>query len=275
MTRIHLFQFCFLFTCGALFLQCDVDHGLSVDDPTESVRQGIRGRITFSGNWPRNVAEARLVATSNFPPDPTESLDTFIFSDPIQVGISSLDYGLSLNPATYQIIAVILRETGKAWDIGNILAVHSPLSACTIIPDLENPITVAPGASIVEGVDIAVDLTKGSITGQVQFTGQRPPDVQFAGILAFESPLNLLDPIPCGLAILPLDARVANYKVVVPSNSYAVIVVAGTDLADLTNFRIIGAHVQDGSTLAAVVEVGQSQNVSNVDLIANWSGSAH
>ena len=275
MTRMHLFQFTLLFTCGTLFLHCDVDHGLNVDDATESVRQGIRGRITFSGSWPSNIAEARLVATANFPPDPTQPLDAFIFSDPIQVGSSSLDYGLNLKAATYQIIAVILRETGKAWDIGNIQAVFSPLSACTIIPDLANPITIAPGGSIVEGVDIAVDLTKGNIAGQVQFNGLRPQDVQFAGILAFESPLNLLDPIPCGLAILPLDATVANYKVLVPPNKYVVVAVAGMDLTDITNFRIIGAHLQDGSVLPAVVEVGQNQNVSHVDLVANWSGAAN
>ncbi|MFQ5708305.1 MAG: hypothetical protein ACE5HO_12690 [bacterium] len=251
-----------------------MDHGLSVDDPTEVLKTGIKGTIVFNftDRWPDTIAETRLVALENFPPDPA---DTLLFSDPIQSGIDSLDYQLSLAPATYQIIAVIFREKEKPWDVANILAVHAPLDACTIIPDLSQAVTVTSNSPIVENVDIEVDLTKGSISGEVQFVGDWSPEITFAGIIALRHPLDLSNLIPCGLAVLPVKVERANYKVLVPENNYTILVVVGKDLADVTNLAdisIIGFyHANDDTTNAAPVQVAKNQDIRNIDITANLS----
>ncbi|MFQ5751260.1 MAG: hypothetical protein ACE5HI_04620, partial [bacterium] len=226
-----------LLVLSCQFIQCDIDHGLQVEDPSEIVKHGIKGRIIFNGPWPENIVEARLVAAANFPPDTLQSLDSlFVFSDPIQVGINVLEYGMTLKPATYQLIAVIFREKDRPWDISNILAVYSPLSQCTILPNPDKVVTIASDTTIINDVNITVDLTKGSISGKVNFVGDWP-NVNFTGILVFERPL-LLNPIPCGIAILPLNVDSANYKVFVPQNDYTIHVIALNDLSDIFDFDI-------------------------------------
>lgn len=254
-------------------LTCDFDNGLDFENASESIHHGIRGHITFSGTWPAEIGEARLVASANFPPDPLEPLDAFIFSDPIQVGVASLNYGVSLDPATYRIVAVIFRERNQPWDISNILAVHAPLNPCTIIPDLSQAVVVETDTSVVDGVDLVVDFTKGSLSGNVEFIGEWSPDIAFVGIIALVYPLDLLNLVPCGLAILPLGVEQANYRIRVPANNYSLLIVAGQNLSNITNIadlRILGTYFSPGDeTRPGVVQVLSNKDTPNIDMVAD------
>ena len=109
----------------------------------------------------------------------------------------------------------VIREIGTSWDISNILAVYQPLSPCSILPDTDNPIKIETETTIIDSVNLSVDLTKGAINGKVDFIGEWPSDVSVAAILAFEFPFSL---IPCGFSILPAGLESAEYKVLVPEN---------------------------------------------------------
>ncbi|MFQ5604743.1 MAG: hypothetical protein ACE5HS_15850 [bacterium] len=259
-------------TLALSLLQCDLDHGLQVKKELNNIPHGIKGTLTFNGAWPENMAEARLVAAANFPPEPSDPLDSFIFSDPIQIGVETLDYGLMLNPASYQIIAVIFREKATSWDIANILSVYSPLSSCTIIPDLSRAVEIESDTTVVEGVDISVDLTKGSIGGRVEITGEPPSGVKFAGIFAFKHPFNFNSLIPCGVALLPLDADSLNYKMLVPAGDYTVSALAGENISDFTRLRLIGNYTAPNNPSSpGVVRIGKNQNRSEISLKVDWS----
>ncbi len=262
---------CFL--VWAFVLACDVDSGLDFGNPTARLAHGIKGRLIFSGQWPTSYAEVRVVTTASFPPDPANPLDAFVFSDPIRLGVRSVDYALTLAPGTYRIVAVIFREHERPWDIGNILAVYAPLAPCTILPDLSKGVTVASDTSIVEGVDVFVDLTKGSFSGTVRFEGEWPAEIGFAGVLAFEAPLDFNNLIPCGLAVLPVGVREAAYRVVVPASDYVLLIVAGRDLGSVTNLTdvsIIGTYfAPEDSTRPGVVRVQQQANTAGVDMVAH------
>ncbi|NIR49366.1 hypothetical protein GWO43_12840 [candidate division KSB1 bacterium] len=267
---------CFLFaiiTVGCVSLRCELDSGLEFQDSGESIRHGIKGHIEFRGAWPENISEARLVASASFPPDPSEPLATFIFSDPIRIGTKSLDYGLSLQPDTYEIVAVIFRESNQPWDISNILAVHAPLDPCTIIPDLNEAVVVENDTSIVENVNLSVDLTKGSLSGNVEFVGEWSPDIQFVGVIVIENPINFFNFIPCGIAVLPLNVGEANYQVFVPAGDYVLLVVAGSSLsaiADVSDISIIGNYFEPGNnSRLGVIHVENNQNTPNIDVVAD------
>lgn len=243
---------------------CNIDHGLEPVDSTEVVRHGIKGKIIFSGTWPNNIAETRLVASVNFPPDPANPLAEFIFSDPIPVGVDTFEYAFSLEPNTYRLIAVIARERAKPWDVSNILAVYSPIPGL-LIPD---SVVVATDTTVVEGVDIFVDLSKGTISGTVTFVGEWPEDAAFAGIAVYQQypPPNPL--LFSGIAVLPVKVQSAPYSVRVPPGRYEGIIVAvGSSLIDI---RTVGIYYASGDTTKpGVVEVQEGSVTSGIDIIAN------
>jgi hypothetical protein len=249
------------------FVGCNIDHGLTVDDLTEKIQSGIKGTIIFNGAWPDDIIEARLVATADFPPDPADPLQEFKFSDPIPVGVDTFDYAFPLEPDTYRLIGFIAREKGQDLNISNLLAVYSPLDPCTIIPDPAAAVIVESDSSIVEGINISVDLTKGGISGKVEFVGDWSPDITFAGVIVFKFPLNLINPIPCGIAVLPVNVESANYRVLVPENDYLVFVVVGqslSDITDISDISIIG-------TASGAIKVLKNQDTPNVDITADLS----
>lgn len=248
------------------FSSCKIDHGLGVDDSSEIVKHGIKGTIffNFKEQWPENIAETRLVASVNFPPDPTAPLDEFIFSDPVPVGVDTFDYVFSLKPGTYRIIAVIARERSQSWDISNILAVYSPVPGL-FLPD---SVVIATESSIVEGVDIFVDLTKGSISGTVTFVGEWPPNTTFAGIAVYQKYPPLSPLLFSGIAILPVKVSSAPYKVLVPPGRYeGIIVAAGPTLLEIST---IGIYYAPGDTTKpGAVEVFESKDTPEIDIIAD------
>ncbi len=274
LTKLILCFYFILIISTLLFIQCDIDHGLKVEDPTENVQHGIQGRIVFSGGWPENVAEARLGALKSFPTgSEEESLESIVtFSDPIQFGTDTLDYGLTLEPGTYQIIGVIFRERRKSWDITNIIAVHAPINECSIIPTPDNAVNIVSETTLVEEVDIFVDWTKGSISGKVLFSGNWSQEISFAGLITLEAPLNLLALKPCGIAVLPTNVDSANYTVLVPEGNYSLAIVAAENLADITDFSkisIIGFYIDpEDTSIPGVVAVDKNKNTPNININA-------
>jgi len=254
----------FLVLTISLSIQCNFDEGLDFAD-SQQVQHGIKGEIVFDGVWPDNVAEARLIAAANFQAD-AGALDQFVFSDPIQVGVDRLNYQLSLNPSTYEVIAVIFRERGTSWDISNLLAVYAPASPCSVFPDTTKAISIESENSVVDSVDIFVDLTKSRVSGTLDFIGEWPSNVTFAAVLAFEVPLSL---IPCGIAILPLNVETADFKMLVPENTYTIAVVAGKSLS-LSEITFIGSYLVPGtSNTPATVTVGKNENIQGINITAD------
>lgn len=256
------------------FISCDVDHGLGVDELSGKIKHGIKGTIIFNGQWPENIAETRLVAAVNFPPDPA---DTLFFSDPIPFGIETFDYEFSLEPDTFRIIGVITREMGEDWNISNLLAVYSPIIPGTIIPNPDSAVVVESDTSIVEGVNIFVDFTKGSISGTVTFVGEWPPDAAIAGIAVYERypPPFILG--FSGISILPVNISSSPYKVFVPPASYEgviAIVLTEQNLSDIINIDlsdiVVGIHYSEGDTTKpGVVSVSAGKDTAGIDISAN------
>lgn len=268
MTKLQFFRgypILFLTILVCLFVRCNIDEGLNLVDEEELIKHGIKGEIVFNGTWQENIAEARLVAATSLEIEGEDLTESFIFSDPIQVGVDRVNYELSLNPAEYGIVAVILREKETSWDISNILAVYQPLSPCSILPDFDNPIKIETETSIVDSVNLFVDLSKGAITGNVDFIGEWPADISIAAILAFEAPFSL---IPCGLSILPVGVETADYKVLIPENTYSIAVVAGQGLS-LSEITFIGAYFEPGTTNPGAVEVGKNEVIQDINLTAD------
>jgi hypothetical protein len=202
----------------------------------------------------------------SFPPDPANPLEEFVFSDPIPFGVDTFEYAFSLKPETYRIIAVISRERSQSWDISNLLAVYTPFPGL-LIPD---SVVVATDTSIVEGVDIFVDLTKGSISGTVTFVGEWPDSTEFAGIAVYAQypPLNPL--LFSGIAVLPVNVTSAPYKVLLTPGKYeGVIVAAGTTLADISTIGIY--YAPEDTTKPGVVEVFEGKNTAGIDIVADLS----
>lgn len=248
------------------FISCDVDHGLSVDDLSEKIKHGIKGTIIFNGTWPEDIVESRLVASVSFPPNPA---DTLSFSDPIPLGVDRFDYEFSLKPEkTYRLIAAVFREKEKSWEISNVLAVYSqkPDVFGLLFPD---SVVVESDTSIVEGVDLFIDLNKGSISGTVTFTGDWPADTLIAGMAVFEeqSPPSFLS--VKGLTLLPANVSNASYKVRVPPGSYEGITVLVIVNLDPINGRIIGMYKAPDDTTKPAVVVLTGQDTPGIDIIAN------
>lgn len=264
------FSFLFLSIVSFFFLPgCDIDHGLSPSDPTEGVRHGIKGTIIFKGAWPENVAEARLVVSKDFPPDPSASADDFIFSDPIQIGTDSLSYGLSLQPEIYKIIAIIFREENQGWDIANILSVYSQFSGVLgfLFPD---SVAIDSDSTIVEGVDLAVDFTLGSISGTVSFVGEWPVPAPITGLAVFERQPQLSNPLALlsvkGVTIVPANVSTASYRVRVPAGSYEAIDVLAILSLSPFNIKLLGKYELGASP---PIQVKSGEDVSGIDITAN------
>lgn len=270
MTEFHpTFSFIFLSILSIFSLSgCEVDHGLRPSDPTEILRHGIKGSIIFKGTWPENVAEARLVVSEDFPPDPSASADDFIFSDPIEIGADTLSYGLSLQPGTYKIIAVIFREENQGWDIANILSVYSQFSGVLgfLFPD---SVMIDSDSTIVGGVDLSVDFTLGSISGTVSFVGEWPDPAPVTGLAVFERQPQLNNPLALlsvrGVTILPAGVSTTSYRVRVPPGRYeAVNVLAILSLSPL-NIKLLGRYEPGASQ---PIQVSSREDVPGTDITA-------
>ncbi|NQT26968.1 hypothetical protein HQ585_16550 [candidate division KSB1 bacterium] len=83
----------------------------------------ITGSITFDGDWPTDITDMRLIATTRFSLFPLElpSLFDLSFSETMPVGVESIDYVIKAFPATYVATGVIFFREGQTLSINDIL----------------------------------------------------------------------------------------------------------------------------------------------------------
>jgi hypothetical protein len=83
----------------------------------------ITGSITFTGEWPADITEMRVIATTRFSLFPLElpSLFDLSFSGIMPTGVDSIHYVIKAFPATYVATGVIFFREGQTLSINDIL----------------------------------------------------------------------------------------------------------------------------------------------------------
>lgn len=153
-----------------LSLTCNINHGL------EPLRSSIEGQITFSGTWPAEAEEVRLVSAKKFPPT---GIADIAIGENLPADVSTYNYKYYLDPGEYKLIGIIWRAKNSTWDI---------LSICSIYFDgtdslSQGEITLASDTSTVCGINMHVDrnkarkITDTKIQGNIKFNGEWPDDI--------------------------------------------------------------------------------------------------
>ena len=101
-----------------LMTACEIDHGLGTLDSR------ITGKVIFlnKDKKPDYVESVRIVAAVNLPP---ESLGDVVFTNTsVNLSKDEPDYYVPAPLATYQLVAAIWKEKGKAWNYSKILGFY-------------------------------------------------------------------------------------------------------------------------------------------------------
>ncbi len=104
----------------------------------------ISGTLFFEGEWPENVEEVRVIASSKSIMSPSLSLLDLSFSGSLSAYQDSLDYEISVSPDTYKTLAVLIKIQDQEWSIENVVGLYL------------NPVEVPTETSHVDGVDFTV-----------------------------------------------------------------------------------------------------------------------
>ena len=133
----------------AVLPSCAPDHGLG-PGTTAGDTQGIRGTVNFTGTWPGDILEVRVVVFKTYPPK--SFLDLSGYSDAVPLLSGVIEYDITLAAGEYAFVAVACRRT-PSWNTECLLGLyHTPGD-----PGTPAPVTVSPGG-FVDGVDIDVDF---------------------------------------------------------------------------------------------------------------------
>lgn len=159
-----------------LSLKCNIDHGI------KPLKSSVQGEVTFSGEWPEEPAEVRIVSAKTFPPT---GIADIAIGEKLPINVHSYHYNYYLDPGDYKLIGVIWRAKDSTWDI---------LSICSIYFDgsdslSQGEFTLASDTSIIRGIDMHVDrnkarkITDTKIEGTIKFNGEWPEDIFAATII--------------------------------------------------------------------------------------------
>lgn len=167
----------FILIISALALSCYKGHGLSPTALGDNAT-GIRGTITFQGEWPDSTKEVRVAVLRQYPRgiSDNDSLMAFVItnlvanSDTIPRGSETYDFAMQLEPDVYAWIIV-------AWfpDIPLYFLGVKELGAYYRDPDdmeIPTPVSVVNGI-MTEGVDIIADFE--NIHNERPFFKRRTP----------------------------------------------------------------------------------------------------
>lgn len=159
----------------------------TVNGPNFNIKLGgltsaIKGTINFTGSWPAETEEIRLITATTYPP----AIDELIIGEEISPDVASHKYVFYLEPDTYKLMGVAWRAKGTEWDPMSICGAYfsgedSLTPADVIIPDKN---------SIVEDIHIVVNrskarkITETYIQGNVQFSGTWPEQFTEARVVA-------------------------------------------------------------------------------------------
>ncbi len=83
----------------------------------------ITGSLTFSGTWPADITEARVIATTKFSLLPTvlPSILDLAFSDKILSGTTQTDYFIKAFPGKFAATGVLFFKKGQTLSLADIL----------------------------------------------------------------------------------------------------------------------------------------------------------
>lgn len=143
---------------------------------------GIKGKVVFTGNWPTEPAEVRLIATKVFPP----SLDDLIMGESLPTDEESVSYFFHLPPDTYQVVGVVWRAAGQELALTSICGAY--FSGDDSLATAE--VVINSDDHIVENIHMTVNRSKARqvtdtyITGSIRFLGEWPSDIVEARVIA-------------------------------------------------------------------------------------------
>jgi hypothetical protein len=146
------------------------------------ITSGIKGTIQFSGVWPAQPAEVRLISATKFPP----AFEDLNIGESLPVEGSSYDYTYNLRAGTYKIVGVAWRAENSTWDILSICGIYfagkdSLAPGEIVIPD---DVTKIENINIKVNRSKAHKITNTKIVGAVQFEGTWPSDFTEARVIA-------------------------------------------------------------------------------------------
>jgi hypothetical protein len=99
---------------------CELDHGLG---PMES---RIKGRIVFLNfeHRPDYVESVRIIAVVKWDPDNLSMSDVVIANRSVNLSREYSEYDVSAPVTTYDLVAAIWKQKGKAWNYTNVLGFY-------------------------------------------------------------------------------------------------------------------------------------------------------
>ena len=230
--KIHLFLLTALL---ALFLGCNSGTGPENGNgsDTTTITHGVTGTITFTGQWPANAAELRMITSKVYPP----VMANIIYGDSIPMDTSAYTYEWELDPGTYKLVGIAWRNEGADWNFPSICSFYftGTTQEDSLAPA---PITIANDSDVVKRVSMKVDRSKARIVsaakiiGSITLIGDWPDSVTEARVIATTRfDLNTLDlPTLNDLALddesIPKGATTFDYDIpAFPGNFLATFVI--------------------------------------------------
>ncbi len=160
-----------------LMMACETDHGI------EPLNSAIEGTITFTGAWPTEPAEVRLVTATKFPPTDITDLD---IGEKIPTDVNRYDYTYYLQTGTYKMVGIIWRTADNGWDFSSICGVYFT-EGDSLLP---GEVTINSPEARTRNINISVnrskarEVTDARIVGNIQFEGAWPDSFSSAMIVA-------------------------------------------------------------------------------------------
>jgi hypothetical protein len=257
----NFFFFCFLLTAPLFLIRCSSDNGV------ESQKSGMQGVITFTGQWPADAEEVRIITSKKFPP---VSLSDLKAGESIPTDASSYSYTQYVDPGTYHIVGVIWREKGAAWDFSSICGVYFA-GGDSLLP---GEVIVKSKSSITPDINITVNrskarrLTNSKITGTMAFQGVWPDSIVNAMVVASSK-----DPLTQNISLLDLcfgttidrDSKNADYTINVMSGMYAAVGVLFFKKSGTMSMDDLYYSQNVGGMAIVDLQVGANQTVAGPD----------
>ncbi len=117
----------------------------------------ISGIVYFSGTWPKDIEEVRVIASLEFPP--TSLLD-LSFSNGLPAYVDSASYYIPVAPGTYKAIGAVIKQIDKPWSVNNIVGLIFKENSLelleVIVPDEDSKIAGINLHVIFRGNEVAL-----------------------------------------------------------------------------------------------------------------------
>jgi len=137
---------------------CGKDNGT---DPETSLK--ISGTVTFTGEWPQDAADVRVVAGMDFP---IQNFDDLVMSDAI-ASEGSVSFSLEVESGTYDFVGVIWKPANGEWNLAGICGIYTMDSEfgapAGVTVDSDNPTA--------EGIDISVNRSRAKSAQNAEIIG--------------------------------------------------------------------------------------------------------